>query len=205
MSKRTCSIDGCGNAYRCKGYCNIHYRMAMRYGTPTPAHRNQTEADRFWAKVDKSGTCWIWTGNTNADGYGKFWHDGESGYAHRWSYEKHYRPLRAGETVDHLCRQTSCVNPDHLDAVSVMENSRRALFGTAVRGQKTTTCLRGHPKEPWNVYIHGNHYHCKECRRTEARERHRRNRDEYNRRRRERYAAAKSIREAAVTAEVTGP
>lgn len=147
--------------------------------------------DRFWAKVDRSGECWLWTATANTAGYGRFWHDGKLGYAHRWSYEHHHRPLLPKEAVDHLCRRPACVNPDHLDAVSQLENNRRAVNGSSARGQVTMTCIRGHLKAASNLYRHGGRYHCMTCRRDESRERHRRHRDVINARRRELYAARK--------------
>ena len=79
---------------------------------------------RFWSYVDKTPTCWIWTG----------WHNGRyPGFstgntklgAHRFSYELHKGPIPEGAVIDHLCKVTMCVNPDHLEAVTNQENILR--------------------------------------------------------------------------------
>jgi len=62
---------------------------------------------RFWAKVQKTSTCWLWTASIS-DGYGQFWFDGRMIYAHRWAYEAVYGPIPAGLTIDHLCRIRHC-------------------------------------------------------------------------------------------------
>jgi|SRR5690606_3363064 len=72
--------------------------------------------------------CWIWQKGNTRGGYGSK-HNPETGRtcrAHRWYYEKLKGPIPRGLTLDHLCRQPSCVNPDHLEPVTTSENTRRA-------------------------------------------------------------------------------
>lgn len=82
---------------------------------------------RFWAKVDKKGPdeCWEWTAALNNRGYGKLGRGGRKAgeiYAHRLSYEIHRGPIREGLVIDHKCRNTKCVNPAHLQAVTHKQN-----------------------------------------------------------------------------------
>lgn len=78
-------------------------------------------ADRFWAKVDKSGDCWLWTGNRDRGGYGRFKMAERYVGAHR-----HVLILAGvdigGMEVDHLCFNRACVNPDHLRVVTHKQN-----------------------------------------------------------------------------------
>lgn len=75
-------------------------------------------------KVAESG-CWEWQRSLDVNGYGKQWHDSRMWPAHRLSFFAHKGPIPEGLVVDHLCRNTCCVNPDHLEAVTVRENTLR--------------------------------------------------------------------------------
>lgn len=93
----------------------------MRPGKP-PA----PVADRFWRLVDKSGDCWLWMG-AKWKGYGQFGVQQSPGVwplrkAHRVAYELIVGPIPDGMQLDHLCRNPSCVNPDHLEPVTNREN-----------------------------------------------------------------------------------
>ncbi len=89
-----------------------------------PAHRPSDE--RFWEKVQKTGTCWLWTGSTFQKGYGNFHpgvhHPGESHFAHVWSWEAMYGKKPEGMQLDHTCLVKRCVNPLHLRLVTNKQN-----------------------------------------------------------------------------------
>lgn len=92
-----------------------------------PQRETLTLADRFWAKVEKSDSCWLWTGALfPSNGYGALHLDGAAVPAHRVSYELNVGPIPDGLTIDHLCRVRACVRPDHLEPVTQAENLRRA-------------------------------------------------------------------------------
>lgn len=78
----------------------------------------------FWKKVNKTTTCWLWTGSLNR-GYGRFGVDGKLKYAHKLIYEQTYGILPKGKQLDHICRARACVNPTHLEIVSNRENVSR--------------------------------------------------------------------------------
>ncbi len=78
-------------------------------------------------------------------------------------YEQLVGPIPPGLHLDHLCRNTSCVNPDHLEPVTVAENVLRGVGITAQNAQRTH-CRRGHKFTAQNTYRHGGKRHCRICR-----------------------------------------
>lgn len=89
--------------------------------------RKSTE-ELFWEKVDKRERgCWIWTAARNRQGYGTVTASRRRWLAHRLAYTWLVGPIPEGMTIEHLCRQTACVNPGHLEAISLKENIKRGL------------------------------------------------------------------------------
>lgn len=138
--KRLCSISGCENPHRSRGWCGAHYSRWRALGDPLAGGPMRILGDperRFWAKVDKSGGCWVWTGACNSDGYGNFLFEGANWRAHRWSYERLVGPIPDGLVIDHLCCVTRCVNPAHLEPVTHLENVRRGIRRVARAAELT--------------------------------------------------------------------
>ena len=87
-------------------------------------------AVRFLSFVDKTDTCWIWTGacdDKRRGGYGKFRHGARVRRAHRVAYELWVSELEEGGVVHHTCNVANCVNPDHLQQVSHQDNAAEML------------------------------------------------------------------------------
>lgn len=75
--------------------------------------------------VDENG-CWVWQKAMSADGYGRYSEPGKKlRSSHRVYYEQSKGPIPDGMHIDHLCRNTKCVNPSHLEAVTPAVNTRR--------------------------------------------------------------------------------
>lgn len=125
---------------------------------------------RFWEKVEKDPEgCWVWTAATAGDRgvYGKFHATPEKCVrSHRWAYEESYGPIPDGLVIDHLCRNPTCVRPDHLEAVSQAENVQRGSR------TKRTHCFRGHPVNDETTAIGPSGRICRVCRRERERERY---------------------------------
>lgn len=118
--------------------------------------------DRFWSKVDADGDCWDWGGTRDDQNYGVFKFDGWSQYAHRVAYEHLVGAIPDGRVIDHLCRNTICVNPDHLQPVTHQTNTRRG-FGLAGLNARKTHCKRGHAFTPENTIDHPRGRGCRQC------------------------------------------
>lgn len=109
---------------------------------------------RFWAKVQKTETCWLWTGATFRHGDGAFAVgskiDGSkrAAHAHKFLWESIHGPVPPGLELDHLCRTPRCVRPDHLEPVTHAENIRRGGWaeasGPSLINRGKTHCPRGH-------------------------------------------------------------
>jgi len=122
---------------------------------------------RFWAKVDKSGDCWLWLAGLNAGGYGQFQLDGTACLAHRVAYQMLVGPIPDGLCIDHLCRVRHCVNPAHMEVVTWRENTQRGLAGA--RQRAVTHCRAGHFYDETNTYTWRGMRHCRECKRERKR------------------------------------
>lgn len=117
--------------------------------------------------------CIIWTGYLNESGYGYSGRvvNGER-LAHRIAYVAAKGPIPADLQLDHLCRVRSCYNPEHLEAVTPSENTRRAHVANP-----KTHCRRGHELTPDNVKIGSDGYRtCRTCYRNSDRAAHARKR-----------------------------
>lgn len=78
--------------------------------------------ERFWRRVHKTDTCWVWTGGKAFWGYGQIWYKGKSVKTHRISWILHFGEPEKGKFILHKCDNPPCVNPDHLFLGTAKDN-----------------------------------------------------------------------------------
>lgn len=143
---------------------------------------NEKQIRQFYKKIDKNGSngCWIWTASISGR-YGQFNLNGSMYRAHRISYELAVGTIPEDMDIDHLCENTHCVRPEHLEAVTQKENCRRYIanhpekFSGKPRKQyqrkrsysdyerNRTHCPQGHLLDSHNIYTHQGRRRCKRC------------------------------------------
>lgn len=118
--------------------------------------------------------CWLYAGSISRLGYGMIWGKVGSKWkaynAHRAVYEHFNGPIPDKLTIDHLCRITRCVNPDHLEAVTLKENLLRGNGPGAINARKTH-CIRGHVLAGENLILQPYQRRCRICLRSYAKRR----------------------------------
>lgn len=122
----------------------------------------ETIAKKF---VIQTNGCWEWLGSKGPLGYGQFSIKNRGVRAHRaiWELVGHtFNPLKC---LDHLCRNPSCVNPDHLEEVTHLENVRRGEVSKVqkARHARRTHCKHGHEFNEQNTYQDRLGRSCRAC------------------------------------------
>lgn len=176
MTKGTCSFPECGREAqnRAVSLCGGHYTQQRRGKQLHTLRPRLAQEERFWAKVQKTESCWLWAASLHGGGYGQFFWDGRKQLAHRLAYELLVGPIPEDLTIDHLCRVRRCVNPSHMEPVTRAENVLRGV-GIAAQRARQTSCTHEHPFTPENTYFtpKGTRV-CIACRRLGDRKRQRR-------------------------------
>jgi hypothetical protein len=129
-----------------------------------------SERERLVARVrlDPQSSCWAWSGHIDRFGYGKVGFRGGHWLAHRAVYTAVIGDIPDGLTLDHTCRNRSCVNPAHLEPVTRRENTLRGI-GPAAQNARKTHCPHGHSYDEKNTRLGPDKKrYCRSCNREAA-------------------------------------
>lgn len=170
MTYVTCAVSGCKTPAREAGYCWHHWARWEAFGDPLETRRmiRKSQKARLFDRVieDVATGCWVWIGAKDRAGYGLFHlieeatRERTTTGAHRAAWLTLVGPIEA-ESLDHLCRNRACVNPGHLEPVSMMVNTHRGLDHYANK----THCKNGHEFTPENLAPRTGGYRlCRICR-----------------------------------------
>ena len=98
---------------------------------------SDVQKERFWARVNKTDTCWLWTGCcAKKSGYGMLGLNQKMYFAHRVSWVLYDKIIPEGLEILHSCRSKNCVNPAHLSAGTHAQNMADMIRdGTLVNGE----------------------------------------------------------------------
>ena len=108
--------------------------------------------ERIMARSVKQGECLVWTGSTQPTGYGQAWNGNRPEQTHRIVYRHVHGEIPSGLEIDHICKNRTCVNPDHLRAVTHRENMMNSDTVMRENADKVF-CKRGHELSGSNLRI----------------------------------------------------
>jgi len=142
MTENICGVQACKRPGKKRGWCAMHYERWLRHGDPAYRKRlvmvGYKAEDRFWARVQKTDSCWLWTGAIQDKGYGRFVDDdGNHVSAHRFSYKLHHGSIDSDLFALHSCDVPRCVNPEHLRLGTQRQNIRDMMSRGRHASQKS--------------------------------------------------------------------
>lgn len=170
---KKCAVVDCDKtALKYRSLCGKHYGRWRRYRDTSVARHvvhKGTPLERVLQKIniDDKG-CWNWTGYLDQSGYAVYRFKEGSSRVARWLYEKTVAPIPKPLTIDHVCRNRACINPKHMEPVTMRENLMRGDSFSGINHRKTV-CVHGHEYSESNTgKAKAGGRFCKTCQRDRA-------------------------------------
>lgn len=140
MERQICIEPGCNNKQvpTLRSRCRKHFE-ALKVDGALPPKPRPSLRETFEANTAKTDDCWIWNGPINSDGYGSIVYRTKRYKAHRLSWLLNNTD-EVPAIIDHMCRETLCVNPGHLQAATRKTNAENV---DRVNPSNRTTGIRG--------------------------------------------------------------
>lgn len=152
---KACLVEGCETTSISLGWCSPHYQRFRKWGDPTagfPSPNQFTDEDRLWQKVIKKDGCWAWRGGHHPKGYATFTLNGQSMHASRAIWMFTNGPIPEDIQVDHRCRNTRCVRPDHLRLATNKQNGEnKGVFASNTSGYRGVSYFK--PARKWRAEV----------------------------------------------------
>ena len=114
---KLCSVKGCKRKHRALSYCSMHLQRFHKHGSSCVDRPSRYDWSAKY-EIDEITGCWNWLGSIMKNGYGV-------DTPHRTMWKRERGPIPAKMTIDHLCRNRKCINPNHLEVVTQAENVQR--------------------------------------------------------------------------------
>ena len=147
-----CSVEGCERKRTYKKYCPNHQYKFKKYGDPLAGKTYyKNPEDAISARSREEGSCLIWEGSKNHDGYGFISFQSKTRMVHSVVWEMKYGKIPEGRQINHTCWNRDCVSVDHLEMVTRSQNSayRSGPNAKTTSGVRNVYWIAG----AWNVRV----------------------------------------------------
>lgn len=154
---KQCAVDGCSKEARFSKnhyhrYCSVHENRFYKYGTLDELPRETIE--QYLEKyINKTESCWLWTGHKASNGYGVVSFGSKRFRAHRKVYEIKFGPIPDNLLACHTCDNRICVNPDHIFIGDYQANNDDMSQKGRHWQQQKTHCPKGHELVAGNLVL----------------------------------------------------